>query len=72
MQSENTQSSLASDQPASDNRYFANTYVNSEVARCEREIVAYESEAGKPAWLVALGVEDWRMEQRMLLAGGCR
>lgn len=62
---------------ASDNRYPVNLSavgfgsiidVDSAVARCDREIQAYESEVDKEAWLVTLGVEDWRMEQRLLLS----
>lgn len=44
-----------------------------EIARCEREIAEIEARpdvaAGlAPAWLVTLGVEDWRAEMRRIAA----
>jgi hypothetical protein len=39
------------------------------IERCDREIEEIESRQNttEPAWLVTLGVEDWRAEKRLLL-----
>ena len=48
--------------------------MNSDLERCEHEQSRYILErpdvvAGEaPAWLVTLGIEDWEMEKRLILA----
>lgn len=38
-----------------------------EIARCDAEIAAMEQqEPVKPAYLVTLGIEDWRAEKRLI------
>ena len=38
-----------------------------EIARCDREIAAMESQDPvKPAYLTTMGIEDWRKERRIL------
>lgn len=64
---------------ASDNVYSENPEnvpgkskkIARDYARCEREIAEIQRDI-KPAWVIALTVEDWRMEQRLLTAGACR
>ena len=43
------------------------------LARCDREIKELQERSdvvsgNAPAWLVTLGIEDWRAEKRLLLA----
>lgn len=38
----------------------------SELERCDLEIAAMEAQDACPAWLVALGIEDWRWERRLI------
>jgi hypothetical protein len=37
-----------------------------EIARCDAQIAEYSEQSGCPAWLAALGVEDWRAERRLI------
>lgn len=40
-----------------------------ELLRCDREIAAMILQSpDKPAWLVTLGIEDWKAEKRLILA----
>lgn len=41
--------------------------LNEELERCDREIEAMQGQESSPAWLVALGVNDWEVEKRFLL-----
>lgn len=43
-----------------------------EIARCDAEIaeMSHDATSGNyPAWLVTLGIEDWRAEKRLLESG---
>lgn len=43
------------------------TDIDREIARCDDEIARMEAQDGNaPAYLVTMGVEDWRRERRML------
>lgn len=35
--------------------------------RCDREIEEMRKQHDSPAWLVALGINDWEMEKQMIL-----
>lgn len=37
-----------------------------EIARCDAEIAAAEQQQNAPAYLVTLGIEDWRAEKRLI------
>lgn len=39
------------------------------LARCDREIEAMRAQTDEPAWLVALGIEDWEREKREIAEG---
>ncbi len=40
------------------------------LAKCDWEIAEAERQHQSPAWLVALGVEDWERERRLILEFG--
>jgi len=42
--------------------------VTDDLARCDREIAEASAHTEAPAWLVTLGVEDWRAEKRLIEA----
>ena len=39
-----------------------------ELMRCDAEIAEVSSQNGVAAWIVALAVEDWEMEKRLIEA----
>ena len=40
--------------------------LHSDLERCDREIAEASAHMNAPAYLVTLGVEDWRVERRMI------
>lgn len=45
----------------------AQDQVEAEIARCDREIAEMLVQPeGAPAWLTTLGIEDWKMERRII------
>ncbi len=40
--------------------------LRSELLRCDREIAEIETHHSDPAYLVTLGIEDWRHEERLI------